>query len=110
MVADHAVMLMLAVSRNLMASDRGVRAGHWYQPLVGKRSYEMEDKVVGIVGLGHIGRQVAQRVQGFGCRVHTTVTTRFRRRTSALLTCAPSACQSCSLPLTLFHCMYPSRP
>jgi phosphoglycerate dehydrogenase-like enzyme len=69
MVADHAVMLMLAVSRNLMASDRGVRAGRWYQPLVGKRSYEMADKVVGIVGLGHIGRQVAQRVQGFGCRV-----------------------------------------
>jgi phosphoglycerate dehydrogenase-like enzyme len=30
----------------------------------------MEDKQVGILGLGNIGRQVAKRLQGFGCKVH----------------------------------------
>lgn len=69
MVADHAVMLMLAVCRNLMVSHLSVMEGSWGQPLRGRASYEMEDKTVGILGLGNIGRQVARRVQGFGCRV-----------------------------------------
>lgn len=69
-VADHTVMLMLALYRNLVASNAAVKAGRWAEPIYGLNAFEMEDKLVGILGLGNIGRQVAKRLGGFGCKVH----------------------------------------
>lgn len=68
-VADHAVLLMLTLYKQLMAADRSVRAGSWSQPIDGSNTFEMTGKLVGILGLGNIGRQVAKRVQGFDARV-----------------------------------------
>lgn len=68
-VADLTVLLMLAVYRHLPLADQGVKAGRWVEPIEHLAAYEMQDKVVGVIGLGNIGRQVARRVQGFGCRV-----------------------------------------
>lgn len=68
-VADHAVLLMLAVYKQLMAAERSTREGRWNQPITGLNTFEMADKLVGILGLGNIGRQVARRVQGFEARV-----------------------------------------
>ena len=68
-VADHAVMLMLAVYKQLMAAEPATRAGRWNQPIDGFNTFEMADKLVGILGLGNIGRRVARRVQGFEARV-----------------------------------------
>src|SRR5262245_38198693 len=69
LVADHAVLLMLAVYRNLVLSDTGVKAGRWDAAIRGRKAYAMDGKSVGILGMGHIGTQVARRVQGFGCTV-----------------------------------------
>ena len=68
-VADHAVLLMLAVYKQLMAAERATREGRWGQPITGMNTFEMADKLVGILGLGNIGKQVARRVQGFEARV-----------------------------------------
>jgi phosphoglycerate dehydrogenase-like enzyme len=68
-VADHAVLLMLAVYRRLVACDAATRQGRWREPITGLNTYEMDGKLVGIVGIGNVGRKVAQRVQGFGARV-----------------------------------------
>ena len=68
-VADQAVLLMLAIYKQLLASDKSTRAGCWSQPITGQNTFEMADKRVGILGIGNIGRQVAKRVQGFDAKV-----------------------------------------
>ena len=68
-VADHAVLLMLALYKRLMSADAATRAGRWNAPIDGFNTFEMANKTVGIVGFGNIGKQVAKRVQGFGARV-----------------------------------------
>jgi lactate dehydrogenase-like 2-hydroxyacid dehydrogenase len=72
--ADLAVALMLGVSRGLLEGDASVRAGDWltWEPgrLLGR---DLHDATVGVVGYGRIGRAVARRAEGFGCRVlHTS--------------------------------------
>jgi hydroxypyruvate reductase len=63
-VADLALGLMLAVSRRICVSDRFVRAGNWptaHLPL----SAKVTGKRMGIFGLGHVGRAIARRAEGF---------------------------------------------
>jgi phosphoglycerate dehydrogenase-like enzyme len=69
-VAEHAVMLMLAVYRKLAAFHQNVAAGRWHQGIPRTVNiYEMEGKTVGLVGLGNIGKQVARRVKAFDTKV-----------------------------------------
>lgn len=68
-VADQAVLMMLALYRRLFQTDQEVRAGRWQAGISGLNTFEMAGKVVGIVGLGEIGRHVARRVQGFEAEV-----------------------------------------
>jgi lactate dehydrogenase-like 2-hydroxyacid dehydrogenase len=67
-VADTAFGLLLDVARGFSAADRFVRAGGW---LTG--AYPLTKKVsgsrLGILGLGRIGRAIAQRSTGFDMRV-----------------------------------------
>jgi phosphoglycerate dehydrogenase-like enzyme len=65
-VADFTLMLMLACVRRLLLLDRAVRTGDWCPE---GYSADLTGATVGIVGLGHIGRAVATRLRGFGCRV-----------------------------------------
>ena len=65
-VAEHAVMLMLAVLKKLVYHHNNVVAGKWRPgDFASIRTYEVEGKRLGIVGLGNIGKKVARRVQGF---------------------------------------------
>src|SRR5262245_47838554 len=65
-VAEHAVMLMLAVLEKLIYHDNNVVAGKWrIADFVESRTYEVEGKRLGIVGLGNIGKKGARRVAGF---------------------------------------------
>ena len=68
-VSDHTLMLMLALNKKLALGDRSVRDGSWNDSVGGLNTYEMADKLVGLVGIGNIGRQVAKRLQGFDARV-----------------------------------------
>ncbi|HJY80146.1 MAG TPA: 2-hydroxyacid dehydrogenase [Candidatus Binatia bacterium] len=69
-VAEHAIMLMLAVYRKLVTFHQNVVAGQWHRGIPRTVDiYELEGKTVGLVGLGHIGRQVARRVKAFEARV-----------------------------------------
>jgi phosphoglycerate dehydrogenase-like enzyme len=65
-VAEHAVMLMLAVYKKLVYHHLNVVSGTWRaSDFASIRTYELEGKRLGIVGLGNIGKKVARRVRGF---------------------------------------------
>lgn len=84
-VAEHAIMLMLALSRHLFWVAHQTAAQQWTRGvgepiLTDQRQYVynwvgLEDfatlygKVVGIIGLGTVGRAVAQRLKMFGVRL-----------------------------------------
>ncbi len=64
-VADHAFALMLAVARRVVELDRVARTRTWSRPL----AHDVWQKTLGIVGLGRIGKGVAQRAFGFEMEV-----------------------------------------
>ncbi len=64
-VADHAVALLLAVLRGVVAGDRGVRTGSWTV----RRGRELGALTLGVVGFGRIGQGLARRLTSFGTAV-----------------------------------------
>jgi phosphoglycerate dehydrogenase-like enzyme len=69
-VSEHTVMLMLAVLKRLVRFHNDIVVGKWRAGnQVDSAVYELSGKLVGIVGLGNIGKKVARRVQGFDARV-----------------------------------------
>jgi len=75
--ADTAMMLMLMTARKARENDRIMRTGgwtHWSPGLfVGK---DLSGSVLGIIGLGEIGRAVAKRALAFGMKIIYTGRTR----------------------------------
>jgi D-3-phosphoglycerate dehydrogenase len=61
-VAELTLGMMLALLRSLNSLDAGMRAGEW-QRITG---HLLQGRVVGIVGLGRIGRRVAELLKVFG--------------------------------------------
>jgi phosphoglycerate dehydrogenase-like enzyme len=69
-VAEHTLMLMLAVYRKLSWHHANVVTGKWrVGDFASHRLYELEGKTLGIVGLGSIGKKVARRAAAFGMRI-----------------------------------------
>jgi phosphoglycerate dehydrogenase-like enzyme len=69
-VAEHAIMLMLACARRLIWQHQGVVAGRWRGNDFNQyKLYELEDKTLGIVGLGNIGKKVARRAKAFDMHI-----------------------------------------
>jgi phosphoglycerate dehydrogenase-like enzyme len=68
-VAEHVVMLMLAVYRHLSLVDRALRDGRWLFADMRERCLQLRDKQIGIIGLGHIGQMVARKLRGFDVEV-----------------------------------------
>lgn len=69
-IAEHTILLMLALHRRLPACMRFLHAGRWRTDLnVENENQGIAGKVVGILGLGKIGKQVARRLRGFDVNV-----------------------------------------
>jgi D-3-phosphoglycerate dehydrogenase / 2-oxoglutarate reductase len=64
-VADHAMALLLAVSRKITVYDRQTRKGIW-QWQSGAPMYRLRGSVLGLLSFGAIARAVATRAAGFG--------------------------------------------
>lgn len=68
-VAEHAVMLMLTVSRRVVWQHASVSGGRWRGNGPPPAMYELYNKTLGIVGLGNIGKKVARRAKAFGMNI-----------------------------------------
>jgi phosphoglycerate dehydrogenase-like enzyme len=64
-LAEHAMMLMLALAKRLHEAERNCRTGTMYLPV----SDELEEQVLGVVGLGASGSELARRAAYLGMRV-----------------------------------------
>jgi len=65
--AEHALALLMSAARRIPAATASTRAGKWEKSKLQGR--EVANKTLGIIGLGNIGRIVADRAQGLKMRV-----------------------------------------
>ena len=68
-VADMALMLLLATVRRLQPASRWITSGQWRTSDMFPLNTSVSGKKVGIVGLGRIGKAIAQRAEAFGMQV-----------------------------------------
>lgn len=68
-VAEHTLMLILSITKNLSKTDALLKAGIWKKHEIGICNYELKGKTVGLVGLGSIGLLVAKMLKGFGVTI-----------------------------------------
>jgi D-lactate dehydrogenase len=66
-VAEHTLALLLALSRKLLPSVERARTGNF--SLDGLRGFDLKDKIIGLVGLGHIGSKFASIVSSLGMKI-----------------------------------------
>ena len=60
--AEHTIGLLLALARNIPQAHAALVEGRWERSKWG--GVELADKVLGVLGFGRIGRQVARRALG----------------------------------------------
>ena len=66
-VAEHAILLMLAAMKRLVALHNEVVAGGWLAPASAGPVHEAAGRILGLVGLGNIGKKVARRAPRSTC-------------------------------------------
>lgn len=64
-VAELAVGLMISLARNITTAAQATRSGQWPR----LKGLSLDNKVVGLLGFGAIGQQVARKLHGFDCRI-----------------------------------------
>lgn len=65
--AEHTIALMMTLARHVSTADAGMKAGKWDRnKYVGT---QITGKTLGVIGLGRIGREVAERAIGLGMTV-----------------------------------------
>ena len=65
--AEHTMALMLAMSRNVVPACDSLKAGAW-----DRKKYmgnQLDNKVLGVIGLGRIGMAVAKMANGFNMKI-----------------------------------------
>ena len=63
-VSTHTLALLLNLIRKISKYDQSVKKGCW-DPLVGNPIFRLENKVLGIIGFGNIGKRVAEKFRPF---------------------------------------------
>ncbi|MDA0940903.1 MAG: NAD(P)-dependent oxidoreductase [Bacteroidetes bacterium] len=66
-VGEHVLGMLLSVLNKMRSGDASIRARRWEREA--HRGRELKSLTVGIMGYGHMGSAVAERLAGFGCRV-----------------------------------------
>jgi D-3-phosphoglycerate dehydrogenase len=66
-VGEHALGMLLSLMNKLNRAERMVREGKWIRE--GNRGFELENKTVGIIGYGNMGKSFAKKLQGFDVNV-----------------------------------------
>jgi len=66
-VAETTLALILAVNRNIVRGHAGILQGQWRKGELSPSSMKLSGKTVGIIGMGHIGKALAELLAGFGC-------------------------------------------
>lgn len=64
-VAEYTVGLMLAVCRKIVSIDQQCRQKDWSK----NKTINLYQKTIGLIGLGHIGKEVVQLLKGFDCHI-----------------------------------------
>jgi lactate dehydrogenase-like 2-hydroxyacid dehydrogenase len=64
-VSEHVILLMLAILKHLTEAHNALKEGRWIHNDLRHTALMLEQKRVGIMGLGRIGREVAKRLKGF---------------------------------------------
>lgn len=69
-IAEYVLMMCLALSRRLFEADRTIRRASWrlYPGVGGPLAAELGGQTIGLIGLGRIGRAVAQLARAFHMR------------------------------------------
>ncbi len=65
--AEHTLAMLLAQARNIPQAHSALKAGRWERSRW--TGVELSDKTLGVIGLGRIGKLVAQRALAFGMRL-----------------------------------------
>jgi D-3-phosphoglycerate dehydrogenase len=65
--SEHTIAMLMALARQIPAANSSIKAGKWEKSrFVG---VEVRNKVLGIIGLGKVGTEVAKRAQGLEMRI-----------------------------------------
>jgi len=62
--AEHACAMLQSMARTIPQANHSLRSGNWEKKQFA--GAELHDKTLGIVGIGKVGRAVAERMQGYG--------------------------------------------
>jgi phosphoglycerate dehydrogenase-like enzyme len=65
-VAEHTLLLALAVCKRLPYADSELRQGRWHINSLRPYSFELDGRTVGYIGMGRIGQETAARFKAFG--------------------------------------------
>ncbi|HLA85770.1 MAG TPA: C-terminal binding protein [Thermoguttaceae bacterium] len=68
-VADHALAMILDLTRKITIHAVHVKAGGWGMAVPLSAMHALKNLTVGVVGFGRIGREVVQRLQAFKCKI-----------------------------------------
>jgi D-3-phosphoglycerate dehydrogenase / 2-oxoglutarate reductase len=66
-VGEHVIGLTLAMLNQICTANTSVKDGHWLREA--HRGRELKNLTFGIIGYGHMGSAVAEKLKGFGCRI-----------------------------------------
>ncbi|MDG2371909.1 MAG: NAD(P)-dependent oxidoreductase [Flavobacteriaceae bacterium] len=66
-VGEHVIGMILCLMNKLIFSHQKIQNGIWDREI--SRGYEIENKVIGIIGYGNMGRSLAKKLRGFNAKV-----------------------------------------